>query len=518
MASVFLCVFLFILPLVLLFSAEGEEIYPPGCPPFVCGKVGKIHFPFANDTSPDCGLLILHDCGDPRQMKTPKIELERNGTLYDVETISQANSIQIKDPLLQSVLDSNSCESLKNWTLPSPISPFISFQRVSGNLTLFKCDRALNITPPTGNNKKALVIGFATGCSALIIFLVIGVAILVVYKKKHASQKLLSRTTYSDRSSRSDLEGGSVYFGIPVFSYTELEEATNNFDIEKELGDGGFGTVYHGKLHDGREVAVKRLYEHNYRRLEQFLNEVKILTRLHHKNLVSLYGCTSRHSRELLLVYEFVPNGTVADHIHGDRATPDFGLSRLFPNDVTHVSTAPQGTPGYVDPEYHQYYQLTSKSDVYSFGVVLIELISSLPAVDMARHRHEINLAKLAINKIEKCAFHELIDPHLGFESDNEVKRMTKSVAELAFQCIQEDKEMRPSMDEVLEALKKIKSGNNDPEEKAYDDAGILNVPQTASPDCDEVGLLKTRQLPPPSPNDVTDNWTSRSTTPNVSG
>ena len=321
-----------------------------------------------------------------------------------------------------------------------------------------------------------------------------------------------------------------------------------------------------GKLRDGREVAVKRLYEHNYRRVEQFLNEVKILTRLHHKNLVSLYGCTSRHSRELLLVYEFVPKGTVADHIHGDRATPgslkwatrlsiaietasalaylhasdiihrdvktnnillddnfcvkvaDFGLSRLFPNDVTHVSTAPQGTPGYVDPEYHQCYQLTSKSDVYSFGVVLIELISSLPAVDMARHRPEINLANLAINKIEKCAFHELIDPHLGFESDNEVKRMAMSVAELAFQCIQEDKEMRPSMDEVLEALKKIQSGNNDPEEKAYDDAGILNVQQTASPDCDEVGLLKTKQLPPPSPNDVTGNWTSRSTTPNVSG
>ncbi|KAK9276114.1 hypothetical protein L1049_005645 [Liquidambar formosana] len=284
----------------------------------------------------------------------------------------------------------------------------------------------------------------------------------------------------------------------------ELVVATNDFDPNKELGDGGFGTVFHGKLHDGREVAVKRLYDNNCRRFEQFMNEVAILTRLHHKNLVSLYGCTSRHSRELLLVYEFIPNGTVADHLHGDRPKPssltwpirmsiaietavalaylhaseiihrdvktsnilldkyfcvkvaDFGLSRLFPTDVTHVSTAPAGTPGYVDPDYHKCYQLTDKSDVYSFGVVLIELISSLPAVDISRHRHEINLADLAINKIQKSAFSELVDPDLGFESNLTVKRMTTSVAELAFQCLQHDKEMRPSMDEVLEVLKRI--------------------------------------------------------------
>ena len=292
-----------------------------------------------------------------------------------------------------------------------------------------------------------------------------------------------------------------------------------------------------GKLHDGREVAVKRLYGHNHRRVEQFINEVEILTRLCHKNLVSLYGCTSRHSRELLLVYEYIPNGTVADHIHGHQATPgsltwptrmsiaietacalaylhasdiihrdvktnnillddnfcvkvaDFGLSRLFPNDLSHVSTAPQGTPGYVDPEYNQCYQLTSKSDVYSFGVVLVELISSLPAVDVFRHRNEINLAKLAVNKIEKCAFHELIDPHLGFESDDGIRTMTILVAKLAFQCLQQDKETRPSMDEVLEALKKIQSGKDahEDQEMAYDDAGILNVQQPASPDRDEV-------------------------------
>lgn len=167
------------------------------------------------------------------------------------------------------------------------------------------------------------------------------------------------------------------------------------------------------------------------------MNEVQILTRMKHPNLVTLYGCSSQHCRELILVYEYVKNGTVADHLSGKNAksgslpwpvrlriaiesaaalsylhacgiihrdvktsnilldrnfsvkVADFGLSRLFPNVVTHVSTAPQGTPGYVDPEYSQCYQLTDKSDVYSFGVVLIELISSMPAVDMDRHRHE---------------------------------------------------------------------------------------------------------------------------------
>jgi serine/threonine protein kinase len=153
-----------------------------------------------------------------------------------------------------------------------------------------------------------------------------------------------------------------------------------------------------GELRDGRVVAVKRLYNNSCRRVEQFVNEAAILSRLRHPNLVLFYGCTSSRSRELLLVYEFVPNGTVADHLHGHRAperaltwplrlnvaveaaaalaylhavepapivhrdvktnnilldanfhvkVADFGLSRLFPRDATHVSTAPQGTPGY---------------------------------------------------------------------------------------------------------------------------------------------------------------------------
>jgi serine/threonine protein kinase len=368
---------------------------------------------------------------------------------------------------------------------------------------------------------------------------------------------------------------GSKYFGVPLFSYDELRKATNNFDHNKELGDGGFGTVYLGKLPDGREVAVKRLYEHNYRRVEQFMNEVNILTTLRHKNLVSLYGCTSRHSRELLLVYEYISNGTIACHLHGELAKPgllpwsirikiaietanalaylhasgiihrdvktsnillddnfgvkvaDFGLSRLFPEDATHVSTAPQGTPGYLDPEYHQFYQLTSKSDVYSFGVVLIELISSKPAVDINRSREEINLSTLATRKIQESAIDELVDPCLGFNSDNEVNRMIVSVAELAFQCLQRDKELRPSMEEVLDELRRIENGKDMVEvveEADVDGVGsshsnVNPPPILASPEWDEVGLLKNTKNTkhPSSPNTVTDKWESLSTTPNAS-
>lgn len=304
-----------------------------------------------------------------------------------------------------------------------------------------------------------------------------------------------------------------------------------------------------GKLKDGRSVAVKRLYENNYKRVKQFMNEVEILGRLRHQNLVTLYGFTSYQSRELLLVYEYVPNGTVADHLYGERAKPgalpwtmrlkiavetatalaylhasgiihrdvkttnllldkmfcikvaDFGLSRLFPLNAPHILTAPQGTPGYLDPEYHQCFRLTDKSDVYSFGVVLVELISSKSAFDPTRHHSEIKLADLAMNRILDHKLSELVDPSLGYSSDDVVRRTVNAVAELAFRCLQNEKDLRPSMKEVLEALKGICS-------ETYS----VQISDKSDTLADKAMLLKG--YPPSHLPDSPEKWFTASPTP----
>ncbi|XP_061339917.1 LEAF RUST 10 DISEASE-RESISTANCE LOCUS RECEPTOR-LIKE PROTEIN KINASE-like 1.2 [Gastrolobium bilobum] len=319
----------------------------------------------------------------------------------------------------------------------------------------------------------------------LSVTVVLGIMILGrLFRRKQGPSALEQRLI--DPHSNPEPENG---FGIPFFSYKELEKATNNFNRATKLGKN----VYYGKLQDGREVAVKRLLSydcgHNFRQEEQkFKNEIVILNNMSHRNLVSLYGCTPYHDTDgLLLVYEYVPNGSLANHLHGDLArsttlpwharmkiaietasslaklhafdiihcevetknilltnsfsvkVAHFGFSWLF-HDMDHTVVM---APGCFTPVLN----LSSKSDVYCFGVVLIELISSRPA---SEHKYIIDFSNLAIKKI---SFSKLVDPSLGFDSDKEVKTMIVSVVKLAFQCLQWEKKLRPSMDDVLKEL-----------------------------------------------------------------
>ncbi|KAI3731494.1 hypothetical protein L1987_62682 [Smallanthus sonchifolius] len=289
----------------------------------------------------------------------------------------------------------------------------------------------------------------------------------------------------------------------PAFTFEELQSSTNNFDPVKKIGDGGFGSVYIGHLQENKVFAIKYLHKQNPTSnsfsTKSFCNEILILSSLNHPNLVKLHGYCS-DPRGLLLVYEYVPNGTLSDHLHvyGKKCLSwqlrldialqiataieylhfsvvppivhrditsnnifvdkdmrvrvgDFGLSRLL--DPGCVWTGPQGTPGYLDPDYYRSFRLTEKSDIYSFGVVLLELVTGMRAVDVKRDKTEMTLADMAVGKIQMGLLAEVIDPRLATVDGGAVA----AVAELSFRCVAADRDDRPDAKEVVAELRRIK-------------------------------------------------------------
>ncbi|KAK3141025.1 hypothetical protein QOZ80_5AG0409060 [Eleusine coracana subsp. coracana] len=296
----------------------------------------------------------------------------------------------------------------------------------------------------------------------------------------------------------SDISMGNSRF----FAYEELYQITDGFSVQKLLGEGGFGSVYKGCLPDGKEVAVKQLKDGGGQGEREFQAEVEIISRVHHRHLVSLVGyCISSNQR--LLVYDFVPNNTLHFHLHGhgrpvlewtarikiaagaargiaylhedchpriihrdikssnilldnnfEAKVADFGLARLALDAVTHVTTRVMGTFGYMAPEYASSGKLTERSDVFSFGVVLLEIITGRRPVDASRPPGNESLVEWARPLLSRAVdtghLEGLIDPQLE-KNFNELEMFR--MIEAAAACIRHSASRRPRMSQVMRVL-----------------------------------------------------------------
>ncbi|XP_027336087.1 wall-associated receptor kinase-like 20 [Abrus precatorius] len=364
------------------------------------------------------------------------------------------------------------------------------------------CTKRITCQNPDGcgdsSDKTAIIAGLICGVGAALILATIVFFLYKRYKRIKEAQERLAR----EREGILNASGGGR--NAKLFSGKEIKKATIDFSSDRLLGVGGYGEVYKGVLLDGTVVAVKCAKLGNPKGTDQVLNEVRILCQVNHRNLVGLLGCCVELEQPIM-VYEFIENGTLLDHLQGQMpkgrglltwthrlqiardtadglaylhfmAVPpiyhrdvkssnilldfklnakvsDFGLSRLAQTDMSHISTCAQGTLGYLDPEYYRNYQLTDKSDVYSFGVVLLELLTAQKAIDFNRPADDVNLAVYVQRMVMEERLMEVIDPMLKDGTTAMEIETMKALAFLALSCLEERRQNRPSMKEVAEEI-----------------------------------------------------------------
>ncbi|XP_042506155.1 proline-rich receptor-like protein kinase PERK1 [Macadamia integrifolia] len=311
-----------------------------------------------------------------------------------------------------------------------------------------------------------------------------------------------SESNYSGSENPIPSPGIALGFSKSTFTYEELEMATDGFSDANMLGQGGFGYVHRGVLPNGKEVAIKSLKAGSGQGDREFQAEVEIISRVHHKHLVSLVGYCMAGSQRML-VYEFVPNNTLEFHLHGkgrpvmdwstrlkialgaakglaylhedcspkiihrdikaanilldfkfEAKVADFGLAKFSSDANTHVSTRVMGTFGYLAPEYAASGKLTDKSDVFSFGVMLLEFITGHRPVSSTHTFVDDSLVDwarpLLTRALEDGNYDALVDPRL--QKDYNPTEMARMVA-CAAACVRHSARRRPRMSQIVRAL-----------------------------------------------------------------
>ncbi|PPD94232.1 hypothetical protein GOBAR_DD08744 [Gossypium barbadense] len=340
---------------------------------------------------------------------------------------------------------------------------------------------------------KGILVAVAVGGVACAVAMSVIITILITRRYAGNRHAMSRKCLYTKVSMRLG--------GVKYFTFKEMALATDNFNSSNQVGQGGYGKVYKGTLPDKTVVAIKRAEEGSLQGQKEFFTEIKLLSRLHHRNLVSLVGYCDEEG-EQMLVYEFLPNGTLRDwlsakskrslnfgmrlrialgsakgilYLHTEAHPPvfhrdikasnilldsklnakvaDFGLSRLAPalEDEgavpDHVSTVVRGTPGYLDPEYFLTHKLTDRSDVYSLGVVFLEMLTGMRPISHGRNIvREVNTAH------QSGLMMSIIDGRMGCYPSECIERF----AGLALSCCDNKPEKRPSMLDVVKQLEFI--------------------------------------------------------------
>ncbi|KAL0458935.1 UNVERIFIED_CONTAM: putative LRR receptor-like serine/threonine-protein kinase [Sesamum latifolium] len=347
--------------------------------------------------------------------------------------------------------------------------------------------------PSSSSINKGALAGIIIGTIAGSVTLSALVSLLILRRRIQKHHRSSKRHLLSRISIKID--------GVKDFTYAETALATNNFSSSSLVGQGGYGKVYRGTLADGTVVAIKRAQEGSLQGEKEFLTEIELLSRLHHRNLVSLIGYCDEEG-EQMLIYEFMSNGTLRDHLSGKFKAPmsfsmrlrtalgaargilylhteanppifhrdikttnilldskytakvaDFGLSRLAPVPElegavpAHVSTVVKGTPGYLDPEYFLTHKLTDKSDVYSLGVVFMELLTGMHPIS-----HGKNIVREVKTAYRSGMIFSVIDDWMGSYPSECVEKFVI----LALKCCQDETDERPSMAVVVRELENI--------------------------------------------------------------